>query len=244
MSDFFRFPHTPHLAWLGNNPPRDDKVLSPADAQALLTKQVHIEEKVDGANLGFSADANGRLRVQNRGQFLVEPYSGQFGRLASWLSVHESCLLPTLKQGQMVFGEWCAARHSVAYGALPDWLVVFDIYDTLKGQFWSAQRRDAWCEERCLAFVPTLFLGYTTFQLLLKLVNSQASCFGADHLEGIVIRHDDGNWLKERAKLVRADFTQAISQHWRRRSIDWNRLAEIQDQDFASHDNALCTQLS
>jgi hypothetical protein len=36
FSDFFRFPHTPHLAWLGNGSPRDDKVLSPHEVTALL----------------------------------------------------------------------------------------------------------------------------------------------------------------------------------------------------------------
>lgn len=28
-----------------------------------------------------------------------------------------------------------------------------------------------------------------------------------------------------RAKLVRADFTQAIGEHWRNRRSEWNRLA-------------------
>jgi len=40
---FFRFPHTPHLAWLGRGTPRDDKVLSPADAAGLLAGDVVIE---------------------------------------------------------------------------------------------------------------------------------------------------------------------------------------------------------
>ncbi|MGV3590570.1 MAG: DNA ligase, partial [Gammaproteobacteria bacterium] len=29
MDEFFRFPHTPHIAWLGAGMPRDDKVLAP-----------------------------------------------------------------------------------------------------------------------------------------------------------------------------------------------------------------------
>jgi hypothetical protein len=44
MTDFFRFPHTPHLAWLGPGVPRDDKVLAPAEAQALLAGEVVVEE--------------------------------------------------------------------------------------------------------------------------------------------------------------------------------------------------------
>jgi hypothetical protein len=68
---YFRFPRTPHLAWLGPGEPRRDKVLSPLEAQVLLSHQVIVEEKVDGANLGFSIDEAGDLRAQNRGAFLL-----------------------------------------------------------------------------------------------------------------------------------------------------------------------------
>jgi len=97
---FFRFPHTPHLAWLGRGTPRDDKVLSPADAAGLLAGDVVIEEKLDGANLGLSLDGEGRLRSQNRGHYLHAPFGGQFARLPDWLAMHEerlaACLNPTL----------------------------------------------------------------------------------------------------------------------------------------------------
>ena len=61
MTSFFRFPHTPHLAWLGDGEPRDDKVLSTAEAKALLASDVVVEEKLDGANLGFTLSAEGDL---------------------------------------------------------------------------------------------------------------------------------------------------------------------------------------
>ena len=82
MTEFFRFPHTPHLAWLGHDEPRGDKRLSHAQAHELLSDDVVVAEKIDGANLGFSLDDSGRLRVQNRGQYLVEPFHGQFTRLS------------------------------------------------------------------------------------------------------------------------------------------------------------------
>ena len=66
-SDFFRFPHTPHLVWLGEGTPRDDKVLSHLEVNALLSADVVVEEKLDGANLGFSLSTDGGLRAQNRG---------------------------------------------------------------------------------------------------------------------------------------------------------------------------------
>jgi len=64
-SDFFRFPHTPHIAWLAQCTPRDDKVLSPQEATELLGADVVVEEKLDGANLGFSLSPEGELRAQN-----------------------------------------------------------------------------------------------------------------------------------------------------------------------------------
>jgi len=70
MTDFFRFPHTPHLAWLGPGAPRDDKVLTPAEVRELLNGEVVVEEKIDGANLGLSLAPDGSLRAQNRGQYL------------------------------------------------------------------------------------------------------------------------------------------------------------------------------
>ena len=63
--EFFRFPHTPHLAWLASGTPRDDKVLSPDEAHALLHHRVVVEEKLDGANMGISFSSEGVLHVQN-----------------------------------------------------------------------------------------------------------------------------------------------------------------------------------
>ena len=96
MNDFFRFPHTPHIAWLSTGTPRDDKVLSIIEAQQLLAQDVIIEEKLDGANLGFSVSANGELRAQNRGQYLTQPYVGQFEKLENWLKPRADSLFDTL----------------------------------------------------------------------------------------------------------------------------------------------------
>ena len=57
MSGFLRFPRTPHLAWLGNGEPRDDKVLPSDDAAKFLAAPVLVEEKLDGTNLDFSVAA-------------------------------------------------------------------------------------------------------------------------------------------------------------------------------------------
>lgn len=223
--DFFRFPHTPHLVWLGDGKPRDDKVLSASEARDLLSADVVVEEKLDGANLGISFDADGRLRAQNRGQYLVEPFGGQFARLASWLGQHANAMTGVLAADLMLFGEWCAARHSVPYDRLPDWFVVFDVYDRTQGRFWSSVRRNALAVHLGLAHVPELTSGLLNIEQIRKELDSRTSQFGEGPMEGVVIRRETTQWCEERAKLVRAGFTQSIDNHWRKRRLDWNRLA-------------------
>ena len=224
MSGFFRYPHTPHLAWLGTSPPRDDKVLTREEADRLLAQEVIVEEKLDGANLGISLSADGKLKFQNRGQYLTAPFTGQFSRLNGWAAQHQQALSEILPPGTILVGEWLAARHSIAYEKLPDWFVAFDIHDFTVGRFWSAARRDAFAQEIGISVAPCLFRGRTRLADLQALAARSLSSFGSMALEGLVIRHDGTRLNEWRVKLVRPDFAQAIEQHWRRRPLEWNQF--------------------
>ena len=224
MTDFFRFPHTPHLAWLGDGAPRDDKVLSPTEVHELLSGDVVVEEKLDGANLGLSLGSDGSLRVQNRGQYLVQPHAGQFARLPEWLGLHDEALHLVLNPGLILFGEWCAAQHSLDYASLPDWFLLFDVYDVIAGRFWSTSRRNELASSAGLSIVPRVACGKTSVATLKKLVTTTTSYYRHGPMEGVVVRRDKADWCEWRAKLVRSDFTQAIDTHWRKRVIKWNRV--------------------
>jgi len=224
MSAFFRFPHTPHLAWLGAGKPRDDKVLSRSEVEALLRADIVVEEKVDGANLGISLGVDGTLRIQNRGQYLVPPYPGQFLRLRAWLAQHQADLCKALTHDFILFGEWCAARHSVAYDRLPDWFVVFDVYDRAESRFLSTTGRNAFALRAGLTVVPELFRGRATLDSLHQRLLTESSRYRAGPIEGFVIRRESEQWLTARAKLVHPQFVQNIGEHWRRRKIEWNAL--------------------
>lgn len=228
MKELFRFPHTPHLTWLGDGEPRDDKVLSPREVRELLALDVVVEEKLDGANLGFSVSADGELQAQNRSHYLMAPYTGQFSRLRSWMPAHEGALIKALGSGLIAFGEWCAARHSLGYDLLPDWWLLFDVYDRNERRFWSTARRNQWASDLGISTVPTLDRGKLSLSRLVQMVQGGRSALSTGPLEGVVVRSEDNAWLKARAKLVRADFTQSIESHWRTRALEWNRLGEIE----------------
>ncbi len=224
MSEFFRFPHTPHLTWLGDGEPRDDKILSPFEAEALLQDAVVVEEKLDGANVGISVTLSGELKVQNRGQYLDLPFTGQFSRLAGWLGQYQQSLTSTLSRNEVLFGEWCVAKHSLEYDTLPDWFLVFDVFDRRAAKFWSADRRNQLVRETGLTTVPEVARGKFTLASLKKLLDTQPSRYRSGPMEGLVIRRDVGEFCESRAKLVRAEFNQSIGEHWRSRHIEWNSL--------------------
>ncbi|OIR08904.1 RNA ligase [mine drainage metagenome] len=224
MSEFFRFPHTPHVAWLGDGTPRDDKVLTAFEAEAFLTHAVILEEKVDGANLGFSV-GSGEVRAQNRGQYLSHPFTGQFTRLNEWLAIHEEVLFEKLGESLMLFGEWAAAVHSLEYPGLPDYFLVFDVYDRNARRFWSTTRRNALASQLGLRSVHQIGMGHYRLSALKQMIATTPSAYREGGCEGIYLRYEDKDWLIARAKLVHPDFTQSIGEHWRSRSLRWNALA-------------------
>lgn len=225
--DFFRFPHTPHLAWLGREAPRDDKVLSPTEVKLLLADEVVVEEKLDGANLGFSLSSDGSLRVQNRGQYLTEPYGGQFARLPKWIAQNDDALYSAFAEDIILFGEWCAARHSLDYAALPDLWMLFDVYDRRVRRFWCTSRRNILAASAGLITVPLIARGKLNLETLKHLVATNASQYRGGTMEGVVVRKESEEWCEVRAKLVRSDFAQSIGKHWRKRTIEWNRVKEL-----------------
>lgn len=228
MTHFFRFPHTPHLAWLGQDTPRDDKVFSLTETEDFLAHALVLEEKVDGANLGFSVDAGGCVKAQNRGQFLTRPFTGQFARLNEWLTIHEETLFDVLEAHLMLFGEWVAAVHSLAYPSLPDYFLVFDVYDKQAQRFWSSTRRNALASRLGLRHIHQVGQGHYRLEELTHMLLKTPSIYRAGTCEGLYLRQEDDNWLISRAKLVHPDFVQNMGDHWRSRTFRWNTLRGVQ----------------
>ena len=221
---FFKFPRTPHLWWPLDRPPKDDRVLDPAGAQDLLSADVIVEEKVDGANLGLSVGEDGDIRAQNRGAWLERGSHPQFHPLWHWISQRSSVLQTALPAGLVLFGEWCFAVHSIRYDHLPDWFLGFDIYDPRCRRFWSSQRRNEMLFSAAVCPVPQLFVGRVTLADLRSMLRSEQSRFGSGPIEGLYVRRDSSDWLEARAKLVRPEFLLAIDEHWSSRSMDRNKL--------------------
>lgn len=199
-------------------------MMTSSEVQAILQCEVVVEEKIDGANVGFSVNEQGELEVQARGSFLA-PRSchPQFAPLFRWLERRRDELVQALSPNLILFGEWCYAVHSVRYTRLPDWLLVFDVYERGVQRFWSVPRRDKLARELGLTVVPKLAEGHLAVGDLKHLLRTAE--WGDGPAEGLYVRRDEGPYLGARAKLVRPEFVQAIDTHWSRRTWERNRLA-------------------
>lgn len=220
---FVKFPRTPHLVWLGEAAPRGDRVMDPKEMTKWLRRSASVEEKVDGANLGLSVSADRRVLAQSRGHYLKPGTGGQWTPLWRWLAERQDALVSAIGPGRIAFGEWCYARHSVLYDELPDWFLLFDVYDREERRFWSRELRDVLARRAGLSTVPLVGEGtFTVSGLRKKLVRSR---LGSASAEGVYLRWDEDDWLVCRAKIVRPGWVMVSDEHWSSRPLSTNRLA-------------------
>lgn len=220
---FFKFPSTPHIMIDDGLQIRGEKTLDINTRNQMLSNYVTVEEKIDGANLGISFNDDGKCLLQNRGQFLATQPSGQWAKLQDWINPKLDRLFDFLGNQYILFGEWCWAKHTVFYDALPDWFIAFDIFDKSTKKFLSVALRNKIIGHMDLIVVPQVYYGYVHLSDITSMV--QKSKFGSELCEGLYFRFDNGNWLELRAKYVNPSFVQTIGQHWSTKIQIKNRLS-------------------
>jgi atypical dual specificity phosphatase len=216
---------------------RDDLVMTSGDLDRFVGSGhvVVAEEKVDGANLGFSLSKDYEVKAQNRSHWVCASSHSQFKGLDKWLDEHSWALCRLLApEEEVLFGEWCYARHSVPYTRLPGYFIAFDIYNKRSGQFASVDERNRRLEGLEIPIVPTLARKvFGSRDELLALPESRSAYYDG-FVEGAYLRVDEvegaggsGGGLHNsfRGKLVRPDFIQGIKEHWQSRTVERNGLA-------------------
>lgn len=217
-----KFPRTPHL--FGSLSTRDDRVLSERETERALSAPLSVEEKIDGANVGISFDEDLSLVVQNRGHYLGPGDHAQYGPLWPFVYERMDALREALGPHKILFGEWCFARHSIAYDALPSFFVAFDLYDKREQTFADRTALESVCAQSSCAMVPLLARGAVlrTTAALDALIGR--SRFGSERAEGVYLRSERDGRLAARYKWVRKDFTAGITEHWQSKPLSPNQL--------------------
>jgi hypothetical protein len=111
----------------GCSKPSHDRVLSNEERERFLTKNVIVEEKLDGSNVRLYRGLGGKIAAEGRAGPDALDRGRQLGRLRAWVG-ERTTALELLSDGECLFGEWLYRRHAVKYDHLPDLLVVFDLY--------------------------------------------------------------------------------------------------------------------
>lgn len=234
--ELLRYPRTKHLE--GSRPQGDDEKAFQSLA-GLKDIWVVIEEKLDGANSAISISQAAELLLQSRGHYLMGGgRERQFSLLRQWASAHEAKLLERLEDRFVMYGEWCYAKHSVYYDALPHYFNEFDLWDRKEHCFLSTPRRHALLSGSPVLSVPVIYEGVmpTNPEILWSLVQpslAKSSAWregfeaaverqgldlelswkqtdGDDRSEGLYIKVEDSQRVLGRFKLVRPNFTQTI----------------------------------
>lgn len=252
--DIRKYPRTRHVegSRLQAGDIADDKPISELRGLSLV-----VEEKLDGANAAISFDASGNLLLQSRGHYLTGGgRERHFALLKTWAAAHVHVLLPVLGHRFVMYGEWMYAKHTVFYDRLPHYFLEFDVLDRESGAFLSTRARRALLKGLPVMPAPVIHEGeISSVDHLDSLVrptpyksegwrdaleeaalksNSRPDMVDrqtedSDLAEGLYLKAEDAERVRDRFKFVRGDFHQAIQSsegHWHDRPILPNGLAE------------------
>jgi hypothetical protein len=156
-----------------------------------------------------------------------------------------------------MYGEWLYAKHTIFYTDLPHYFLEFDLYDKVTATFLSTERRRAMLAALpFVASVRVIYGGQIYARQTLQELIGHSHFISDDHLdrlrrlcqdkhldsalalretdqstlmEGLYIKVEEGDVVRERYKYVRASFLQTVfdsESHWMDRPLLPNCLKD------------------
>jgi len=226
---------------LGERRKETKRYASTADVDDLLSGYVYVTEKFDGSIVSFSKRhgkiiGRGRRKVVIKDGVLTE-HTKPYRFLDEWYWNNEEWL-QVIPEGVTVFGEYLRIEHTVHYNTLPDYYLVFDMYDGKK--FLSL------LDEKCVEIldaidlwhVPVLDATFDDRHLTRKDLNRLAvlekSVYG-NRMEGFVVKDYDRQLFM---KFVKYEFDEDLEQnpHWMKQPIKFNELLRSKEGEKHEHE--------
>lgn len=212
----FHFPFSPGAT-------NDDKIATSMDK--LIGVPIVLTEKMDGSNTS----------IESRGCFARTHASVPTHASFDLLKVLHAKIGFQIPPDMQFFGEWCYAKHSIEYSALPGYFLLFGIreLDAPGAGFWYAwEEVEEYSQYFEMPTVPVLFKGIVNSEKELKelvesFMNQPSACGGIR--EGVVARvqreFKDDEFSTCIMKCVRANHVQT-SEHWKDQEIIKNKLMD------------------
>jgi hypothetical protein len=234
--DFIKFPRTPHL--FGSKGTDDDKHLSERDSVAFIgDESLIVEEKIDGTNVGIHFANQDQLVLQCRGHLITEGMHPQYDLFKQWCLVRRHSLYERLQERYILFGEWAYAKHTIHYRKLTHFFFEFDIYDKATDNFLTLEDRMQLLDGTGVQTVPVLHRGEIKRKDLEHLIGPSLFDSAFDNprtgqtdnlMEGLYLRIESPSGVVGRAKMVRPEFVEKITQstHWQQQIMVPNQLRQ------------------
>jgi atypical dual specificity phosphatase len=216
-----KFCRTRHLLNLGAAT-RDDLIMDIREQKDFFNKEIYIEEKIDGANIGFSIK-DGKIVAQNRSHYVNSATQTQFKELDKWIMNHSAELYDILENGKYIlFGEWLYAKHSIQYNKLPDYFIAFDLYEIACKKFVARpileeKLKDTTINQIRLIAKTTI----TNINDIKQFIGD--SIYYDGFAEGLYVRLCDSKHVLQRGKVVRPNFLTSET-HWSKQIMIKNEL--------------------
>eukprot|EP01129_Flabellula_baltica_P010963 TRINITY_DN4706_c0_g1_i1.p1 TRINITY_DN4706_c0_g1~~TRINITY_DN4706_c0_g1_i1.p1 ORF type:complete len:237 (+),score=35.43 TRINITY_DN4706_c0_g1_i1:58-711(+) len=191
----------------------DDRTVSDNQLKALSSAcdYIIIQEKVDGANVSVHFEQEWVPVMQKRGGLILNREKDQYNVFRDYCYNKMEELYAVTGTQYVVYGEWLWCQHHVAYQALPDYFIVFDIMEKESGMFLAYDRvvemvGDLFHVVPLLAKLAVSEIKGSFQEQIVSLLNRQ-SHFGEEDQEGVYVRFEGGDYVRHRVKLRRETFT-------------------------------------
>ena len=185
--------------------------------------KVTILEKVDGANTAI-CKVNNKIFLQKKGDAIDYSHPQYSFFKNEWL-YNNLDKVDKLINNTVTYGELMRCIHTVEYNKLPDWWLVFDIFDLKTNNYWPWWQVKEVCNNAGLYTVPFIYEGNVKRKDLDKYM-PEVSAYGKI-AEGIVVK----NYRQQvMGKYVKPEFLKAINdtEFWRNRKIELNEVIEYE----------------
>jgi ATP-dependent RNA circularization protein (DNA/RNA ligase family) len=196
--------------------------LSDAQVKDLFNGTVTITEKLDGANTGIIRTKTG-FRLQKRGSLVDASEHEQFNFFKAWSNNNYDKLMK-IPVGITVYGELMRCVHTIYYNKLPDWFLVFGIFDGNSYCSWNEVANLS--AEWGLHTVPHIYSGSAARATIVPDYVPNISTYGEEQAEGVVVY----NYKKQmRGKIVKPAFLKSMEAdvHWIKKDLKTNKLLEV-----------------
>jgi len=200
----------PHFSKEISNMTHDDIEL---DIPMQFPFECHIQEKIDGANMGISwVDGpilRNRSHILKKGYTKIQtPAKKQFTSAWNWLHKHEDdikmvselCYSPIT-----IYGEWMFAKHSLYYDKLPDLFIAYDIWCAEDYEFLSPEIVEELLSKTDIKYIKPIKTQINSISDIVEW-SEKNSDYRNGIREGIVIKTSNGRFVDKSFKVVNKYF--------------------------------------